>query len=135
MFSNKEKNVDKIKNAETVIGSSIKVKGNFHGKGNVIIEGRLEGSLKTDASLWVGEKAKISANVLSKDAYVNGEITGNVKIEKYLFIGKTAKINGDVSCEEISVERGAIINGNFIMNGQINKTGEKSLEKDSAIKK
>ncbi len=135
MFNNKEKNIDKIKDAETVIGSSIKVKGNFHGKGNVIIEGRLEGSLKTDASLLVGEKAKISANVLAKDAFVNGEIAGNVKIEKYLFIGKTAKINGDVSCEEISIEKGAIINGTFIMSSQITKKSEQISEKNPTNKK
>ncbi|MCF7820318.1 MAG: polymer-forming cytoskeletal protein [Candidatus Pacebacteria bacterium] len=136
MFGNKEKNLEKIKDAETIIGGSIKVKGNFHGKGNIIVEGSLEGSLKTDASLLVGEKAKISANVLAKDAFVNGSITGNVKIEKDLFIGKTAKITGDISCEQVSIEKGAIINGNFIMSPASSDKGqERGSEKAPQAKK
>ena len=33
---NKENKLEKIKDAETIIGPSIKVKGNFHGKGNIV---------------------------------------------------------------------------------------------------
>ena len=44
---NKENKLEKFKDAETIIGASIKVKGNFQGQGNIIIEGSLEGSLKT----------------------------------------------------------------------------------------
>ena len=47
---NKENNLEKFKDAETVIGSSIKVKGNFQGQGNIVIEGSVEGSLKTAAN-------------------------------------------------------------------------------------
>ena len=50
---NKENNSDLIKNAETIIGQSIKVKGNFHGQGNMIIEGSVEGSIKTNNFLLV----------------------------------------------------------------------------------
>ena len=125
MFGNKEKNYEKIKNAETVIGDSIRVKGNFQGKGNIIIEGTLDGSVKTNSDLLVGEKAKVSASVTARNAFVDGLVSGNVNIANYLFIGKTAKIDGDISCEEISIEKGAIINGNCTMK----KTTTEKIEK------
>lgn len=118
---NKESRLEKIKDAETIIGPSIKVKGNFNGKGNIIIDGTLEGSLKTDANVFIGEKARVNANIDANEALISGEISGNIKIKKYLAIGKTAYITGDVQCGEISIERGALINGQIIVSAEQGK--------------
>jgi cytoskeletal protein CcmA (bactofilin family) len=115
MFGNKDKSFENIKDAETVIGPAINVKGNFHGKGNIIIEGSLEGSIKTDSSLLIGEKAKVKANIKAKEVVINGFVDGNVNIEKALSLGKTASVKGDIICAEISIDQGAKINGNFAM--------------------
>jgi len=123
MFS-KENKLEKFKDAETIIGASIKVKGNFNGQGDIVIEGNLEGSLKTEANVFIGERAKVSANVEANEALINGEISGNIKIKKYLAIGKTAKIIGDVQCGEISIERGAAITGQIIVSADDSKRSE-----------
>jgi len=131
---NRENKLEKFKDAETVIGASIKVKGNFHGQGNIIIEGALEGSLKTDASIFIGEKAKVIASVEAKDLIVNGEVKGSVKIKNYLSLGSTAKINGDIQYGELSIEKGAIINGQLLSTGEPSKkTAEKEDEKENKL--
>jgi cytoskeletal protein CcmA (bactofilin family) len=128
---NRENKLEKIKDAETIIGPSIKVKGNFHGKGNIVIDGSLEGSLKTDANVFIGEKAKVNANIDANEAFISGEISGNIRIKKYLAIGKTAYITGDVQCGEISIERGALINGQIIVSAeQTKKTENKKVIKE-----
>lgn len=129
---NKENKPEKFKDAETIIGGSIKVKGNFHGKGNIIVEGQLEGSLKTEANLFIGDKAKIVANIEANDAIINGEIHGGLIIKKYLSLGKTARIHGDIQYEEISVEKGAIINGNLTV--KISEPRKKEVTKEQEIK-
>lgn len=138
MFS-KDTKLEKFKDAETIIGSSIKVKGNFQGQGNIIVEGALEGSVKTDASIYIGDQAKIVANTESKDAIVNGEVRGNIKAKNYLAIGSTAKIFGDLQYGEISVEKGAVINGQLLMLSEDHKRNEKikaiAEEKDNTIEK
>jgi len=123
MFSKKNK-IEKFKDAETIIGPSIKVKGNFNGKGDIVIEGILEGSLKTDANVFIGEKARVNANIEASEAFISGEISGNIKIKKYLAIGKSAKITGDVQCGEISIERGALIGGQIIVAFENNKKND-----------
>ena len=120
---NKNEN-ENIKEAETIIGPSIKVKGNFHGQGNIIIEGEIEGSIKTNNYLLVGEKSKISANVEAKNAKINGKITGNIQITEYLEIGSSATINGNISAKILSVDKGAILNGKCSM-GEQEKIEEK----------
>ncbi|PLX20427.1 hypothetical protein C0584_05815 [Candidatus Parcubacteria bacterium] len=120
-----------IKNTETVIGQSIKVKGNFFGDGDIVVEGKLEGAIKTSNNLLVGPKAIIKADVEAKTAKISGEITGNVVVENFLEITSTAKINGDISASQISVESGAVFNGNCLMT----KVEEKIEEKKDEIKK
>lgn len=129
---NKENKLEKFKDAETIIGAAIKVKGNFHGQGNIVIEGVLEGSLKTDANIFIGEKARVTANVEAKDLIVNGEIRGNVRVGNYLSLGGTARIVGDIQYGEISIEKGAIINGQLISATDSGKKGtrERELEKE-----
>lgn len=129
MFGNKDKSFENIKDAQTVIGPAIKVKGNFHGRGNIIIEGSLEGSIKTDSSLLIGEKAKVKANIKAKEAIINGSVEGNVNIEKTLSLGKTASVKGDVVCAQISINQGAKINGNFTMDNE-NSSSEKEVKEN-----
>ncbi len=129
---NKDNRSEKFKDAETIIGGSIKVKGNFHGQGNIVIEGHLEGSLKTNASLFIGEKAKIVADIEAQDAIINGEVYGQIKVKKYLSLGATAKIFGDVEYSQISVEHGAIINGQLTVKSDT-EVVRKKISKEEII--
>jgi cytoskeletal protein CcmA (bactofilin family) len=115
-----------IKEAETIIGPSIKVKGNFNGQGDIVLEGTLEGSLKTQGNVFVGDQAKVSASIEAKNVNVGGEIHGNIKTQGYLQVRASAKITGDLECAIISVEKGAIINGKCSMgNAQETKDNHK----------
>ena len=112
---NKETEEATSQNAETVIGASIKVKGDFHGEGDIIIEGSVEGEISTKQFVSVGSSAKIIANITAKNAKIAGNITGDLKIDGYLEILSTAVINGFVSAQEISIEKGAILDGKLSM--------------------
>ncbi len=114
MFSKQEQKAD-FKEVETIIGPSVKIKGDFHGTNNIIVEGVVDGSLKTSGNLRISDKAKITANVEAKDAKISGEVKGNIKIRGYLEITALAKIFGDIEVLSLSIERGAIINGKCTM--------------------
>ena len=53
---------------------------------------------------------------------------GNIKTKNYLAIGKTAKITGDLNYGEISIEKGASINGQLLMLSEDHKKSEKNKE-------
>jgi cytoskeletal protein CcmA (bactofilin family) len=100
---------------ETVIGPSVKVKGDFNAQGNIIVEGAVEGNLKTAGNLEVGEKARVTANVEARQAKIGGQVRGNVKIKGFLEITAAAKIFGDIEAASVSIERGATFNGKCLM--------------------
>lgn len=122
----KDGKFENFNEAETIIGESVLVKGNFESNGNIIINGSLEGEIKTKGSVLVGEKSSINANISAEEMMVKGKINGNLSILGYLAIGETAKILGDIECSQISIEKGAEINGNVSINNLKNKNEKKN---------
>lgn len=127
MFKQQINKLD-MKNVETIIGPAIKVKGDFNGKGDIVIDGTLEGSLKTDGHLLVGDKARITANIKAGEARIAGEVTGNIKIEGYLELSSTAKIYGDIDCLSLAIEKGAHFNGKCVTQKTQSSEIEKNIE-------
>lgn len=125
----KEQNLNNLSEAETIIGESVQVKGNFESNGNIIVNGLLDGEIKTKGAILVGDKSIINANIKAGEMAVKGEITGNLSIKGYLSISSSAKILGDIECAQISIEKGAEINGNVVINNK-----SKSEKKEEAKK-
>lgn len=112
MFNRDEKSQ---KETETIVGASVIVRGDFQGKGNIIIEGSLEGSLTTEGSLFAGEKSIITANIKAKEAKILGTVKGEILLEGLLELGPHANINGNIMVTGLSITEGAIINGQVTM--------------------
>lgn len=120
---------------DTVIAQGVKVEGDFKSKGNVIIEGMLAGSVKTNNDLTVGEKAKITASVGAQNATISGEVQGNVKIQEKLELTPTAKIYGDIEAKTLIITAGATFNGKCIMpNGNLPARKSTKAKKQESIK-
>jgi len=117
--------------AETVIGASVKVDGDFTSNGNVLVQGILNGSLKTKGNLRVDEGAKIKADVQAANASVSGEIEGNVTIKDNLDLGSSAKIAGDIITKVLSIEPGAVLNGHCL----VSASQEQEIPEPSKIQK
>ncbi|MDD4901571.1 MAG: polymer-forming cytoskeletal protein [Patescibacteria group bacterium] len=111
----KQETRENFKDAETIIGPSVIVKGNFNSSGNIVIEGVLKGGVKTAGNVYIGDRANITADVEAKTARIGGELRGNIKIEGELQIVASAKVFGDIECASLSVEAGAVINGKIVM--------------------
>lgn len=106
---------DKRNVSETIIGPSVRVEGNFHGAGDVVVEGQLSGTLKTDKHLRVGEAAKLRADIEAADVYIAGEVRGNVKANARLELAATGRLYGNVETANLIVAGGAVLHGKVAM--------------------
>ena len=103
---------------ETVIAQGVKVEGDFASQGNVIIDGEVTGSVKTNQSLQIGETAKIHANIVAENAVIAGEVKGNLQIEDTLELHASSMILGDIETQVLSISPGAKVNGHLSMGGK-----------------
>jgi len=100
---------------DTIIGSAIKVEGDLVSSGNIIVEGEVSGSVKTDKDLRIGEKSKITAEVSAREAFIAGKVRGNITIQNKLELASTAEINGDIVAATLIIAAGAVFNGKCTM--------------------
>jgi cytoskeletal protein CcmA (bactofilin family) len=114
-------------NPETIIAAGVQVEGDFTSQGNVLIEGTVQGSLRTERDLRVGENAVITADVKAANAVVAGEVRGNVTVTGKLELEPSARVFGDIRTSVLVVASGAS------MNGQI-KMGEEAAAPARAIR-
>jgi cytoskeletal protein CcmA (bactofilin family) len=128
--SNDMSNRDTGREPETIISASVKVEGDFVSQGNVLIEGEVEGNLKTEKDLRVGEHARICADVVAASATIAGEVRGNIEVTGRLELEPTAKVFGDLVIDDLVVASGATICGKISMGaiGMEDCSGEKSTK-------
>lgn len=119
--------MSKNQELETIIGPSVKIKGNFSSNGNIQIEGSLSGALDTTGDIKVGTEAKIQANISASSVLVSGSVVGTIKAEAVV-LTSTAKITGDIETRSLSIEDGAVFNGKCSMGEEYSKTEKKSKE-------
>ncbi|MFA5127084.1 MAG: polymer-forming cytoskeletal protein [Patescibacteria group bacterium] len=112
---NKNQPLVNQKNIETIIGPSVKVEGDFRGEGDLIIEGMLIGSLQTKNNLKIGQNAVVEASIKANNAFISGKVKGNITVKGKLEITGTAVILGDIKTQIISIESGALLQGNLAM--------------------
>lgn len=107
--------------AETVVGPSVKIQGDLNSEGNIRIEGQVSGKVKTTQNVYVGEPAKITADIMAGNCTISGEVQGNIKVSGSLVLEGTAKLAGDIACGTLRVEDGAIFTGKCSMGAAIEK--------------
>lgn len=100
---------------ETIIGPSVKVEGNFIGSGNVVVEGVVNGSIKTTKDLRIGDHAKVKADVGAANIVISGEVHGNIRSGGRIELTPTARVFGNIETGSLSVAYGAILNGKCMM--------------------
>lgn len=102
---------------DTIVAQGVRVEGDFKSHGNIIIEGEVHGTIRTERDLHIGEQARIVANVWAESAVVSGEVQGNMKIAERVELTPTSRVTGDIEAKTISIAPGAILNGRCSMPG------------------
>lgn len=116
----------------TVIGSSIKVEGKFVGRGNVDVEGKVVGGIKTDQDLHIHASAKVRADIEAKNIFVAGEVHGNIHAQERLELSETARVTGDVLAKVVMIAAGATLNGKCAMTADAATEKEGATQQESA---
>ena len=125
----------KPEDAETIIGTGVKVEGTFNAFGDVIVKGQLVGSLLTENDLSIRSTGRIEANVRAKNASIAGELKGNLSVDEKIELAATAKVSGDIHCRVLAIEEGAILNGRCRVGGSGPKILKEKKKEDKIEEK
>ena len=127
MFNKEEKKVaDEISNSSNIIGKGTMVEGSLETYGNIRVEGKVIGNVKTKSKVALGQSSKVEGNILAQNAEVAGEVHGTLEVSDLLLLKSTAVVHGDIITNKLIVESGAAFNGSCKMGVSIKeiKIGE-----------
>jgi cytoskeletal protein CcmA (bactofilin family) len=97
----------------TLIGETMKIKGEITSKETLQLNGELEGQVELDSRLTVGPKGKASANIKAKEVDIAGSVQGNIDAAERIVLRKGANLVGDVRTAGIVIEDGAYFKGSI----------------------
>ncbi len=104
--------------SHTLISCDTEVIGDIHFSGELIIEGRVRGSIfAEDASesiVRVADKGVVEGEIKAPSAVVNGLVEGNVHCSKHIELASKAIVVGDLHYNLIEMVLGSEVNGKLV---------------------
>lgn len=100
----------KTEKLESFIGLNSDFRGDLNIKGELRIDGFINGLVKAD-SVVLGEKATVKGDITAKKIIVEGKVEGNLKAKEIVEIKSTGKVLGEIFTNKLSIMEGGVLNG------------------------
>ncbi|MBX9853760.1 MAG: polymer-forming cytoskeletal protein [Cytophagaceae bacterium] len=107
----KTKEIEQLSNSSTIVGKGSVMEGNIETFGNIRIEGKVIGNIKSKSKVAIGDSASIDGTILAQNAEIAGEVKGLVEVSDLLILKSSCIIHGDIVTNKLVVEPGASFNG------------------------
>lgn len=101
----------------SVLGPTLKFKGELKADEDLLIRGKVEGSIHHSSNLKIGKEGQIEAEVSAEYIEVHGEVKGDLTGSKSVVVRDTANVSGNIYSPSVSLHEGAKFNGNIDMSG------------------
>jgi cytoskeletal protein CcmA (bactofilin family) len=119
-----------------MIGPNITIKGTVSGDEDLLIQGRVEGTISLGQyEVSIGESAEVTANIQAKAVKIDGEVTGDITGTEKVVISKSGNVRGNIVAPRVTLEDGAIFKGSIDMDpgeasaGKVSFATEKKPER------
>lgn len=118
----------------SVLGPTLKFKGELTASEDLLIQGQVEGSITHSSKLTIGPEGVINANVRADFIAVEGTVTGDLVAKSSVVVTETSKINGNIYSPTVTLREGAKFNGKIDMSGKVQPNAEspEAAQKDGA---
>jgi cytoskeletal protein CcmA (bactofilin family) len=98
------------------IGRSITIRGEVTGDEDLLIQGRVDGSVDLKQhSVTVGREGEVKANITARVVTVEGKVEGNLSADEQVILRASATVQGDITAPRVVLEDGARFRGGVDM--------------------
>ena len=123
----------------SVLGPTLRFKGELHADEELLIRGRIEGTITHTQRITVCGEGIVKASIRAQTIVVEGTVEGDLTAEKAIQIKDTARLKGNVTAPSVSIIEGANFNGGVSMDmskraGTSNSQAPKAYKADAGTK-
>jgi cytoskeletal protein CcmA (bactofilin family) len=110
------------------IGPSITIRGDITGEEDLVVHGRIEGTLTLpDNNIVVGADGQVKANLNATKITVEGHVTGDLIGSERVLIRQSGRVEGNITAPRVVLEDGCRFKGSVEMNMDSGAGGRKSV--------
>lgn len=94
------------------IGPSITITGDVKGEEDLVIQGRVDGSIDLkNQAVTVGRQGRVKAAIVGRVVTVEGEVEGDLTADEQVILRSEAHVQGDITAPRVVLEDGANFRG------------------------
>jgi cytoskeletal protein CcmA (bactofilin family) len=114
-----------IENSPARIGKSVVIRGEVKGSEDLIVDGRIEGTVSlAESRLTIGANANVAADLSAKDVLILGQVQGNVVATGRVELRAGCVVEGDIRALRLAVEDNAMFRGKVDLTQAVSKASE-----------
>jgi cytoskeletal protein CcmA (bactofilin family) len=111
------------------IGKSVLIRGEVKGSEDLIIDGRVEGTVSlSESRLTIGPSAVLAADLTAKDVLVLGQVQGNIVATGRVELRAGCQVTGDVVALRLAIEDNSVFRGKVDLTQAPGGTAARSAE-------
>ena len=108
--------IPRTTNGPATIGPSITIKGDVTGDEDLVIQGRVEGTVDlTKHNVTVGPEGRVKANIFGRMVTIEGEVEGDLLGQEQVVLRRSARVQGNITAPRVALEDGATFRGGIDM--------------------
>jgi cytoskeletal protein CcmA (bactofilin family) len=114
-----------VDNAPAHIGKTVVICGEVKGSEDLIVDGRVEGTVNlSESRLTIGPNAHVAADLTAKDILIMGHVQGNLVASGRVELRAGCQVEGDIRALRLAVEDNAIFRGKVDLTQAVSKGHE-----------
>jgi cytoskeletal protein CcmA (bactofilin family) len=111
-----------VENVPARIGKTIVIRGEVKGNEDLIVDGRVEGTVTlSENRLTIGPSADVAADLAAKDILVMGKVQGNLRASGRVELRAGCVVEGDICALRLAVEDNAAFRGKVDLTQAVSK--------------
>ena len=101
-----------VENVPAHIGKTIVICGEVKGSEDLIVDGRVEGTVSLlESRLTIGPNANVAADLVARDVLILGSVHGNVVATGRVELRAGCVMEGDIKALRLAIEDNAVFRG------------------------
>jgi len=101
-----------VENLPARIGKTVVIRGEVKGNEDLIVDGRIEGTVSlAENRLTIGLTANVAADLSAKDILILGKVQGNLVASGRIELRAGSQVVGDIRALRLAVEDNAVFRG------------------------
>ena len=107
----------------SVLGPTLVFKGELSADEDLMLKGRVEGSIRHTSSLRIGQEGSVQGDIEAKNITVDGTVEGDLRGDGSVTVRESATVTGNIFAPRVTLAEGARFSGAIDMDAAVAASG------------